>query len=279
MNPRRMTTRCNGRLNLSLKLLPRFGRQVAAPLAVDVMRNHGDVATRGLGMSNKGGTQHSITEFWNAVASHYDSHPGNTVAPSSEGYSDWVDLFRQSLHEQPCRVLDVCTGTGFTALICAALGHEVVGIDLAQQMLDVARRTAVERGLQASFLDGDAVAPDFEPGTFDVVTCRHSLWTLRSADTAFANWRKLLRPGGRVIAVDSIHVWDESDPDSPQDQLFRRHYTGEVQAEIPFMHLHGKAPLVEAFVQSGYSGVTFRFLDGKFSDGDEHVPYLLVASR
>jgi ubiquinone/menaquinone biosynthesis C-methylase UbiE len=228
-------------------------------------------------MSSKGAAQASITDFWNTVAAHYDNHPGNTVAPGSEEYSDWVELFRRSLPEQPSRVLDVCTGTGFAALICATLGHEVVGIDLAPQMLQLARNSAAERGLKASFREGDAVAPDFGPGTFDVVTCRHSLWTLRSAHAAIANWHKLLRSGGRVIAMDSFHFWQNSNSDSPQDEFFRRHYTDDVQAEIPFMHVKGEALLVEAFVESGCKDVTFKLLDRKFSADEAHVPYFLIA--
>jgi ubiquinone/menaquinone biosynthesis C-methylase UbiE len=230
-------------------------------------------------MHKSGGAQDSITEFWNAVAPHYDSHPGNTVAPASEEYSNWIELFRRSLPEQPGSVLDVCTGTGFTALICASLGHKVVGIDLAEQMLEVARRSAAQRGLEASFIEGDAVAPDFDPDTFDVVTCRHALWTLRSPEAAIAKWRSLLRPGGRVIAMDSFHTWEKPDSDSPQDQFFRQHYTDDVQAEIPFMHLNGKTPLIEAFVRSGYKEVTFNLLDRKFSEDEGHTPYLLIALR
>src|SRR5258705_10232537 len=101
--------------------------------------------------------QSSITDFWSTVAPHYESHPGNTVSADSAAYRSWVDLFRNALPADPSDVLDVCTGTGFVALICASLGHRVVGIDLSTRMLDVAKEIAAKRRIHAEFVLGDAV--------------------------------------------------------------------------------------------------------------------------
>src|SRR5438552_12305750 len=103
--------------------------------------------------------------------------------------AEWVKSLRLVLPERPGDVLDLATGSGFLALIAAGLGHRVTAVDLAGRMLDVARAAAEARGLDVVFLHGDAVAPDFPDGSFDVVTCRHLLWTLRDADTAARNWR------------------------------------------------------------------------------------------
>lgn len=54
------------------------------------------------------------------------------------------------------RVLDVGCGTGEHALMCAALGLEVTGVDLAATALRSARRKADARGLAARFLQFDA---------------------------------------------------------------------------------------------------------------------------
>src|SRR5580700_316197 len=97
-----------------------------------------------------------VTEFWNAVAPHYENLRGNTAALGSDAYDRWTAAFQRHLPSRSVDVLDVCCGTGFAALICASLGHRVTGVDLAPNMLAVARGLAKERGLAASFEEGDA---------------------------------------------------------------------------------------------------------------------------
>lgn len=114
--------------------------------------------------------QTSITGFWNQVAPHYEGGPGNTAALGSDLDRLWADLIARVLPPPPADVLDLGTGTGFVALHAAALGHRVVGIDLARDMLAVARQQAVERDLQVRFEEGDAVDPPFEPGASSCLT-------------------------------------------------------------------------------------------------------------
>ena len=59
-------------------------------------------------------------------------------------------------------MLDVGTGTGFAALIAAALGHRVTGIDLSENMIAVARTQAMGRGVHITLIIGDAVEPPVE---------------------------------------------------------------------------------------------------------------------
>src|SRR4029453_9449643 len=147
--------------------------------------------------------QEQITQFWNSIAQHYNSDPENVVAPDAPEYAAWVEGVRGLLPPDPCDILDVGAGTGFLALIKASLGHHVTALDLADRMLSVARDEANRRGLPLQFRIGDAVAPRL-PGTpFAVVTNRHLLWTLLDPERAFANWRRMLRTGGYVLAFDS----------------------------------------------------------------------------
>ena len=54
------------------------------------------------------------------------------------------------------RALDLGTGTGSLALGFAARGLVATGLDIAPELLDVARKTATERGLSAHFVEGRA---------------------------------------------------------------------------------------------------------------------------
>lgn len=66
-------------------------------------------------------------------------------------------------------VLDVGCGTGEHALMAAALGLEVVGIDAAATAIATAERKAADRGLQARFVLGDALELEKLGSSFDVV--------------------------------------------------------------------------------------------------------------
>jgi SAM-dependent methyltransferase len=55
------------------------------------------------------------------------------------------------------RVLDVGCGTGEHALLAASLGHEAVGVDIAPRAIELAKAKTAERGLEATFLVGNAL--------------------------------------------------------------------------------------------------------------------------
>jgi ubiquinone/menaquinone biosynthesis C-methylase UbiE len=223
----------------------------------------------------------NITGFWNAVAPDYEERPGNTVPFGSEAHRRWVDLLSRVLPPPPADVLDLGTGTGFLALVSASLGHNVIGIDLAAGMLEVARERAAERGVQVRFKEADAVAPPFEEETFDAITSRHLLWTLRAGTEALPNWRRILRPGGRVVALDGFRPRPQPGGTIDPDDLFVQHYSPAVQAAIPFLHVQNEAALIEAFREAGFAEVRVEALPNDYApDDDEDVrPYMVVAVR
>lgn len=207
-----------------------------------------------MGRTNK---QERITEFWSSTGQHYNQDPKNVVAPDTGEYAAWVKAVRALLPREPCDVLDVGTGTGFLAFIAASLGHRVTGVDLAEGMLAVARAEADRRGLRPRLITGDAVAPDFPDASFDVVTNRHLLWTLLEPETAFANWRRLLRPGGYVLAFDGLWPGMPTSSDE-RNGFFERFYTPEVRAAIPGMHVDSMDALVEMFRGAGFTRASVR---------------------
>jgi ubiquinone/menaquinone biosynthesis C-methylase UbiE len=61
-------------------------------------------------------------------------------------------------------------------------------------MVEVARAKAAAAGVPAEFAVGDASAPPWPAGTFDVVLVRHVLWALPDPDAALGRWVGLLKP-------------------------------------------------------------------------------------
>ena len=101
-------------------------------------------------------------------------------------------------------VLDVGTGTGRAALLLAAHGASVTGIDASEAMLAVARQRAIEAGARVQFLPGDAHALGFEARSFDVTV---SLRVLMHTPRWTQSLAELCRVAGRAVVVDYPSAW------------------------------------------------------------------------
>ena len=142
-----------------------------------------------------------IASYWDKDAAGYDSqHSHGLMNHREEGC--WLVHLQNIFGDEPKQILDVGTGTGFLAILLARLGHHVTGIDLSEGMMAHAREKAEKAKVEIDFLKGDAENPDFLDNSFDFVTNRHLLWTLPHPDQAIAGWKRVVRPGGKVVAID-----------------------------------------------------------------------------
>jgi ubiquinone/menaquinone biosynthesis C-methylase UbiE len=109
------------------------------------------------------------------------------------------------------RVLDLESGTGYPALMAAqtvGISGNVIGIDLADWMLAVARRKAASLGLtNVTFRTGDVTTLPFQTGSFDAVTSRFCLMFLPEIPKAISEIARVLRPGAWLAAA----VWSTLD--------------------------------------------------------------------
>jgi ubiquinone/menaquinone biosynthesis C-methylase UbiE len=105
------------------------------------------------------------------------------------------------------KVLDLGSGTGYPAILGAHTVEptgQVIGMDLAEQMLAAARRKATSRGLaNMTFQTGDVTSLPFEANSFDAITSRFCLMFLPEIPKAAAEIARVLKPGGWVAAA----VW------------------------------------------------------------------------
>jgi ubiquinone/menaquinone biosynthesis C-methylase UbiE len=115
------------------------------------------------------------------------------------------------------RLLDVGCGTGrFLREAKANYPRlHVTGLDLSPHYLSIARRELAPWS-RTRFVEGKAEAMPLAAAEFDVVTCIYLFHELppRIRRAAVAEIRRVLRPGGTLIFVDSLQTGDEPDYDA-----------------------------------------------------------------
>ncbi|MGO9495582.1 MAG: bifunctional demethylmenaquinone methyltransferase/2-methoxy-6-polyprenyl-1,4-benzoquinol methylase UbiE [Solirubrobacteraceae bacterium] len=100
------------------------------------------------------------------------------------------------------RALDVATGTGDLALELAsrvAPGGEVVGMDFAAKMLELAREKA---GALVRFELGNALALDYADDEFDAATVGFGARNFSDLQRGLSEMARVVRPGGRVVVLE-----------------------------------------------------------------------------
>lgn len=112
-------------------------------------------------------------------------------------------MLRELQNPLPQRLLDLACGTGEPAVFFAQqLGPaaQVVGIDLASEILAVGREYALECGADnVTFQPADADSLPFRQAAFDAVTCRWGVMFFPDTIAVLRECARVLRPGGRAV--------------------------------------------------------------------------------
>ncbi|SMB97333.1 Methyltransferase type 11 [Hymenobacter roseosalivarius DSM 11622] len=153
----------------------------------------------------------SAKEQFDRQAPHYNAQWNSWTASSLE----WL-LAQAACHSRDT-VLDVATGTGFTALAFAPHVQSVVGLDVSPGMLAQAQRNQVARGLtNVRWQEGAAETIPFPDASFSVVTCRIAPHHFQSVPAFLVEVNRVLLPGGRFLLADT--TIPDDDPTTGQWQ-------------------------------------------------------------
>lgn len=151
------------------------------------------------------------------------------------------------------RVLDLGTGTGSLALGLAERGLVTTGLDIAAELLEVARGAAAERGLSARFVVGRAEGTLQDPEAFDVVTAGQCWWWF-DATSVVHEVKRVLAPRGRLLICDFSYLPLPGTVAAATEDLILRHNPGWPKAGWSGVHPeqvqaldHGGFEQVESF--------------------------------
>lgn len=146
----------------------------------------------------------------------------------------------------PRRMLEVGCGTGdLTERIVVELGVELVALDQSERMVELTR----ERGIDARV--GDVQQLPFADASFDAALAAWMLYHVPDVGRAIAELARVLRPGGRLVAVTnaSTHLAE------------LRELVGAPPAAWPFSAENGEEQLRRSFARverrDAYGWITF----------------------
>lgn len=217
-------------------------------------------------------TKEVIHNYWNCRSETYSN--GVIDRPGNERNA-WKNMLQEAIDgKNGLKILDVGTGPGFLALICAELGNYVTAVDLSENMLKKARENALLKSLDIEFRPGDADNLELLDKYFDVVMNKCLLWTLPDPAKAISEWKRVLKDDGLIIAIDGD--WHDGRVASRFTRaasdllrllkgnlypyLFRKHYE-PIKNELPLFSLKPDH-VVRYFKEAGFEDVSIERMDG-----------------
>lgn len=118
-------------------------------------------------------------------------------------------------------LLDVGCGpadAGIALVSAAGSGARLLGFDASDVMITAARERAARAGITAEFRVGDAAALPYDDRSIDTVRSERTLQWLPDPAAALAELVRVLRPGGRLVVIDTD--WDSLTSDLPDRTSF-----------------------------------------------------------
>jgi SAM-dependent methyltransferase len=164
-------------------------------------------------------------------------------------------------------VLDVCCGAGASAIPAArAVGPHgtVLGLDLAEPLLALARQRAAQLGLNSvSFRACDATASGLPSGSFDAVVCVFGVFFAADMSAFVSEMWRLVRPGGTLAITTWGPQWCE-----PASSVFwqsvRELEPALFRAFNPWDEITTEPALADLLARGGVSGAKVEATAGEY---------------
>jgi ubiquinone/menaquinone biosynthesis C-methylase UbiE len=187
--------------------------------------------------------------FKDAAAAEYDRAFAHVTA-------HFMPFLLRAAHIAPgMHVLDIATGTGLSAEAALAAvgptGH-VTAADISPAMIEKARRR-LDQAPNASVSVEDGQALSFSDGSFDAVLCNLGLMFFPDPVRGLSEFRRVLRPGGRVAV--SVNTVVERSYNHQINAIIARHVPSLAEAVTRTFALGEASRLRSLFSEAGFGGI------------------------
>jgi len=182
------------------------------------------------------------------------------------GLEDDLSHLALSGHE---RVLDAGCGPGaITRTLARALPQgQATGIDREPKYIDYAQRRAVSEGIDnIHFEVADVLALPFDSDSFDIVWSKHLLQWVRERTSALAEFKRVVRPGGRIVCCNFDGVWAHPYPVDLALQRDLDLWFEAMEREVGFDRALGRK-LPSMFLDAGLVDVKVDFIPDRAFGG------------
>lgn len=157
-----------------------------------------------------------MTQYWGSRAEDFAQL--RLREWKSNKHEQWLTEIEKYLPDRgQLKILDIGTGTGYFAFLLASKGHQVTGIDLTEEMIEEAKKTADLLQIQAEFCVMDAEEPEFAEEEFDVIVTRNLTWQLPHLEQAYSKWYGLLKKDGVLINFDADYCREQKVENLPEE--------------------------------------------------------------
>jgi SAM-dependent methyltransferase len=117
-------------------------------------------------------------------------------------YALVLEIFMQHL-QRGSRILDLGCGPGWSSLMLARAGFDVVGADISERMIEVAQERAEREAVAAEFAVADMEELDLEQRDFDAVLLFDCLHHCPGYEKVLRRAHEHLRPGGLILLFET----------------------------------------------------------------------------
>ncbi|MDC8003249.1 bifunctional demethylmenaquinone methyltransferase/2-methoxy-6-polyprenyl-1,4-benzoquinol methylase UbiE [Aureisphaera galaxeae] len=151
----------------------------------------------------QGSKKEQVEQMFDTISGNYDGL--NRVISLGSDVKWRKKVVRMIAEGEPKSILDIATGTGDLALQFSKKipQAKVVGLDLSEGMLSVARKKATGASLNVSFVKGDSEALPFEDNSFDAITVSFGIRNFENLEKGLSEILRVLAPKGKFIILET----------------------------------------------------------------------------
>jgi len=173
--------------------------------------------------SSKKSKKIQVKDMFNNISSKYDRINQVMTLKMDQNWRQIV--YNLSMQDNPKKIIDIATGTGDIALCFANDDVEVIGIDNAKQMLDIAnQKKSSFKNIQFQLEDAENMS--FENNSFDVATIGFGVRNFDDLNKGLNEIKRILKPGKKIIILETA---------VPSFFLLRLGYLFYTKMVVPFL--------------------------------------------